>query len=64
MAAREQEFTFVVKVKTKRVEGPSSEDDMVAEDIRMHLEDDSNPGDVFPGDSQHEITSWTVTQQF
>lgn len=55
---REATITFTVTAKVRLIEGKQSTRDYVAEDIRMHLEDDSNPGSVYPDDNEYEIMSW------
>lgn len=55
-------LTFLVTAEVRLAEGRESTADYVAEDIRMHLEDDSNPGSVYPDDNEYEITSWTAAR--
>jgi hypothetical protein len=53
-------FVFTVTAEVALTDGKASTREYVAEDLRMHLDDDSNPGSVYPDDNEYEITSWTV----
>lgn len=57
---KEATIQFLVTVKVRLAEGKPSTTEYVAEDIRQHLEDDSNPGSVYPDDNEYEITSWSA----
>lgn len=51
-------FRFTVTAEVELADGKESTREYIAEDIRMHLEDDSNPGFLYPDDNEYEITSW------
>lgn len=55
-------FTFLVTIETELVDGKESTRDYVAEDIRMQLDDDANPGILYPDDNEYEITSWSAVE--
>ena len=54
------DFSFSVKVKAKRTSGSKDDDDLLEEEIRLHLEE-ADPGELFPGDSEYKVTDWAVT---
>lgn len=62
MAKNNSEFKFTVTAKVKHVEGEGDRPDQeeIAEEIRIYLEDDTNPGEVYLMDHEYEITEWTV----
>lgn len=55
-------FTFLVTVEVELADGKESTRAYVAEDIRMQLDDDANPGSFYPDDNEYEVTSWTAVQ--
>lgn len=55
-------ITFTVTAEVRLAEGRESTTEYVAEDIRQHLEDDSNPGYFYPDDNEYEVTSWTAVR--
>lgn len=55
------EFRFIVTCKVKHAGGPKVDRETIAEEIRAHLEDDSDPDYVYPEDSEYAVSEWTVT---
>jgi hypothetical protein len=60
--ANANEFRFTVTVKVQHADGPKVDRETLSEEIRIHLEDDSNPESVYPEDSEYEVTEWIVTE--
>jgi hypothetical protein len=60
--AKQVELTFTVKMTVKLAEGKESTKNYIAEEARVHLEDDANPG-AFYGDKdgRYDVTAWVVS---
>lgn len=60
--AKKIDLEFTVRVTIELTDGKESTRGYVAEEIRQHLEDDSNPGAVYGDkDGQYDVTKWVVS---
>jgi hypothetical protein len=53
-------FSYTMMVEVRRTSGSKDDDDLVQEEIRQVLEE-ADPGEIFAGDSEYEVTDWSVT---
>lgn len=60
--AKQVDLVYTVTVKAVLVEGRESTRERIAEEIRGHLEDDSDPVAVYGDkDGKYDITEWVVS---